>query len=183
MSATSIRMRKEELRWAMLRLRSTLPSSEKQALDLKLNEVLISKIQEFKTKTVHCFIPMDDEPDIKPFIKWLLGNNYKVVCPKTLPQGRMENRQLLSLDNLEKGIKGTYHPKEKTIYSADYDLIFVPGLAFDQKNNRLGYGKGYYDRFLAAHPKAHKIGICYPFQIHTKIPTQSTDIRLNDLIY
>lgn len=61
------------------------------------------------------------------------------------------------------------------------DLIIVPGVAFDRKMNRLGRGKGYYDRFLSK-ISAPKIGICFDFQLLDKIPAESTDIKMDYIV-
>ena len=63
-----------------------------------------------------------------------------------------------------------------------YDVILVPGLAFDRKGNRIGYGKGHYDKFLAGQDKAVKIGISYEFAVLDRIPVESHDITLNYII-
>ena len=58
----------------------------------------------------------------------------------------------------------------------------VPGMAFDRNNNRMGRGKGYYDRFLATIPQAYKIGVCFKFQLVDEIPTDALDIRMDEII-
>ena len=77
---------------------------------------------------------------------------------------------LASLNQLERGLFGTFHPIGEKEFSGEYDLIIVPGLSVDHNNYRLGYGGGYYDNFLLDHPASRKIGIFYPFQLIEKIP-------------
>ena len=67
-------------------------------------------------------------------------------------------------------------------YTGDFDLIVVPGVAFDPKGNRLGRGKGYYDRFLVKHLDVKRIGICFDFQFVEGIPTEPFDIRMDEVI-
>ena len=62
------------------------------------------------------------------------------------------------------------------------DVIIVPGVAFDNQGNRLGRGKGYYDRFLKKIPATKKIGICFDFQMIEQIPTEKNDIPMDDII-
>ena len=62
------------------------------------------------------------------------------------------------------------------------DLAVVPGVAFDRQGNRLGRGKGYYDRLLPHLPTAYKIGICFPYQLVNDIPTDAHDIRMDEII-
>lgn len=67
-------------------------------------------------------------------------------------------------------------------YHGSYDLIVVPGMAFDRNGNRLGRGKGYYDRFLCKHLTTNKIGICFDFQLVEEVPTDDNDIRMDEVI-
>lgn len=66
-------------------------------------------------------------------------------------------------------------------YAGSFDLIVVPGMAFDREGHRLGRGRGYYDRFLAAHPSIYKIGVCFPFQRVAEVPAEPHDIGVNEL--
>ena len=67
-------------------------------------------------------------------------------------------------------------------YTGDFDLIVVPGVAFDRQGNRLGRGKGYYDRFLCQHLEVRRIGICFDFQLVESIPTEPFDIRMDEIV-
>ena len=67
-------------------------------------------------------------------------------------------------------------------YLGDFDLIVVPGVAFDRKGNRLGRGKGYYDRFLSRHLGVKRIGICFDFQLVDEVPAEPFDIRMDEVI-
>ena len=67
-------------------------------------------------------------------------------------------------------------------YKGDFDLIIVPGVAFDRKGNRLGRGRGYYDRFLCQHLDVKRIGICFNFQLLEEIPTEPFDITMDEVI-
>ena len=74
-----------------------------------------------------------------------------------------------------------YEPSDRAeILPDNIDLAIVPGLAFDHLKNRLGYGKGYYDRLLCE-MDAYKIGVCFRFQVFDKIPYTNTDVKM-DLI-
>jgi 5-formyltetrahydrofolate cyclo-ligase len=81
------------------------------------------------------------------------------------------------------GIYGIAEPTGEifTDYAA-IDFIVVPGVAFDAKGNRLGRGKGYYDRLLPRIPSAYKAGICFPFQLVEEVPAESFDIRMDIII-
>ena len=67
-------------------------------------------------------------------------------------------------------------------YTGLFDLIIVPGVAFDRHGNRLGRGKGYYDRFLCQHLDVKRIGICFDFQLVDEIPTEPFDIKMDEVL-
>ena len=67
-------------------------------------------------------------------------------------------------------------------YTGNFDLIVVPGVAFDRQGNRIGRGKGYYDRFLCQHLDVKRIGICFDFQLVDEVPAEPFDIRMDEVI-
>lgn len=67
-------------------------------------------------------------------------------------------------------------------YTGEFDLMVVPGVAFDRKGNRLGRGKGYYDRFLSQHLEVKRIGLCFDFQLVDEVPAEPFDIRMDEVI-
>ena len=67
-------------------------------------------------------------------------------------------------------------------YTGEFDLIVVPGMAFDANGHRLGRGRGYYDRFLSLHPQVYTIGLCFDFQLLPDIPSEPHDRIINEII-
>jgi 5-formyltetrahydrofolate cyclo-ligase len=173
--------KKKALRPKMLVKRARLPRKVKKQYDQWICDSLWETIQKQGFKTVHCYLPMGTEINITALIKKMLQENVKVIVPKTLPKPRMQNLVLTSLDNLEKGVFGTSHPANAEEFSDSYDVIIVPGLAFDNANYRLGYGGSYYDNFLVHHPDTPKIGIFYPFQKIDSVPVEAHDIQLDEI--
>ena len=125
---------------------------------------------------------MGKEIDISPLLERLLAKGIRIITPKTLPKRKLENRVLTSLKDIEKGVFGTTHPAKANIYDGPFDLVIIPGLAFDNDLFRLGYGGGYYDNFLDSHPESFKLGIFYPFQEIHKVPTEPHDIKLDKIL-
>ena len=176
-------LEKKELRNAMLDRRNAIDNAEKGTLDEHICIQLLQLIAERKPAVVHSYIPMGSEIDIKPVIQYMLDKGITVLAPKALKQRQMENLILRSLDELESGIYGTQYPANATVYSGPIDLFIIPGLAFDKNNYRLGYGSGYYDTFLHSQHEAYKAGICYPFQVMDKVPTEPHDEQLSTVIF
>lgn len=177
-----VEIQKKTIRAEMFKRRNAIDVSFKERYDSWVNEALIHLVRYRNFQTVHVYIPMLSEINIRPFIQHLLSANKTVVAPKTLPKRKLENRILQSLTDLETGIMGTQYPAIPDIYAGVYDLIVVPGLAFDQNLYRLGYGGGYYDGFLANQPHALKVGIFYPFQEIEHVPRESHDMKMDEII-
>lgn len=173
---------KKSLRKEMFVKRNAIDRGDKAAYDEWINTELRQLITDRNCKTVHAYIPMGSEIDIRPVISYMLESGITVISPKTLPHHQLENRVLVSLDQLGTGIMGTQHPLEANVYEGTFDLIIVPGLAIDRNNFRLGYGGGYYDIFLASQPDAHKVGIYYPFQQVEHVPVEPHDFRLDAVL-
>lgn len=173
---------KRLLRKEMFEKRKHFNPAQKQFYDAWVCNELDKIIQTRSCKVVHSYIPLSGEINVLPLIEKLLEQNIKVVCPKTLPNRVLENRVLVSLNELETGVMRTQHPSGKMIYEGNYDLIIVPGLAYDINNYRLGYGGGYYDNFLTIQKSAYKVGIFYPFQKVNVVPRESHDIKLDTVL-
>lgn len=162
-----------------MKQRTALTVAQKQQWDASICAHLWNWVSRSNPRIVHCYLPIGGEVDVSPFIQKLLNANIKVICPKTLPKRVLEHHELSALDETEAGLWGTRHPKEgQGPYTGNLDLIVVPGLAFDAKGFRLGYGVGYYDGFLADYPKSVTIGLAYPFQKISKVPVEAHDMAL-----
>ncbi len=172
---------KKALRTHIKNEREAINKEFKLAYDTAICDKLDVLISNKNCQVVHAYIPMENEIDIRPLLAKLLAKGIKVITPKTLKNRELQHLELTSLDSLEDGIYGTSHPADAKVYSDSFDLIIVPGLAFDAKNYRLGYGGGYYDTFLAKHSHAFTVGIGYPFQKIAKVPREKHDACL-DLI-
>jgi 5-formyltetrahydrofolate cyclo-ligase len=178
----SIIDQKKILRKEMLLKRSKLLNYAKKKYDAWICNALWNNIKKHQFKKVHCYLPMGTEIDITPLIYNMLHNGITVVTPKTLPNRKLQHLVLASLNELEQGLFGTQYPANSNEFLGTYDLIIVPGLAFNSLNYRLGYGGGYYDNFMEQHPNSKKIGICYPFQVVDTIPLEAHDLQLDEIL-
>jgi 5-formyltetrahydrofolate cyclo-ligase len=174
---------KKLLREAMLKQREAMPRQERKAHSDAICQQLWGLVQEREARVVHSYLTMGAEVNVLPLLEKLLAAGIQVVVPKTLKKRQMQNLVLKSLQDMEPGIFGTYHPKNGLEHRGTYDLVIVAGLAFDQQGYRVGYGGGYYDTFLAAEPDAYKVGVCFPFQMMEKVPVEAHDIRLDKVLF
>lgn len=174
-----VKEQKSALRKAMFDQRRKLDLSVKEKYDLEICDRLEQLILRENCRVVHSYIPIAGEIDITPLLQKLMQKGITVICPKTLPKRKLENRILKSLEELETGIMGTKHPLKPELHTGGYDLIIVPGLAVDKNRYRLGYGGAYYDSFLSNHPGSLKVGIFYTFQELDSVPLEPHDVQLD----
>ncbi|MBC7555060.1 MAG: 5-formyltetrahydrofolate cyclo-ligase [Taibaiella sp.] len=174
---------KKMLRNTMMQERDNMPAAVKAVYDSIICDRLETLIQERDARVVHSYLPMGSEVDVFPLLEYLLSKGITIVSPKTMPARQLENLVLHSITDLETGKWGTHHPANSTVYTGVIDFFIVPGLAFDRHHYRLGYGKGYYDTHLATQPLVYKAGVCYPFQVIDKVPIETHDVQLDEVIY
>ncbi|MCM1525172.1 MAG: 5-formyltetrahydrofolate cyclo-ligase [Ruminococcus sp.] len=165
MQSGDIRDYKTQLRNRCRDLRTGFGETEKQEKDGRIFERIISSSAYRSSPIVLTYVSTEIEVDTLALIKKALEDKKRVAVPRCITDTRdMDFYFIKSADELEKGTFGVMEPvPEKCIkaYAFETALCIIPGLAFDMKGYRLGYGKGYYDRFLSAHPKLVKMGLCY----------------------
>lgn len=132
-------------------------------------------------RTVLLYHSLPDEVDTHAFVeKW--SGAKRVLLPVVVGND-LELRCYTGLHDLAVGAFGISEPTGELF--TDYgsiDLVVVPGVAFDRLGNRLGRGRGYYDRLLPRIPHARKVGICFPFQIVDRVPAEAFDIRMDEVV-
>lgn len=160
--------------------------SFRKLCDEKIFLRLVSSEQFKNHDKILCYVSTDIEVDTRKFIEYALECGKTVAVPKCVRNGEMIFFEIHSLDNLERSAFGIDEPSEKihrkfSSDETDSCLCIVPALAFDSNGMRLGYGGGYYDRFLSRF-SPETVGICYSSCIVEKIPFQQHDIRIKNII-
>ena len=145
----------------------------------QIMEMLESTPQFQKAQTVMLYSSLPDEVRTTAFIeKW--RNRKRIILP-TVVGDDIVPVELTADTAFAVGDFNILEPQNKP-YTGGYDLIVVPGMAFDRGGNRLGRGKGYYDRFLSQHLNVPKIGICFSFEMVGTVPTEANDIRMDEVV-
>jgi len=172
---------KNQLKESILEKRNSLSKEEILEKSNKIKNNLFNLNHYKKSKTIMLFVSINSEVSTHEMIKEAL-NNKTIIVPK-VAHHEIEPSIIIDFDNLvPSGKFGILEPIEamKTAYK-NIDLILVPGIAFDREGHRIGYGFGFYDKFLKKVPKAIKIGLCFDFQLVDKIPREMHDVPV-DLI-
>ena len=134
---------------------------------------------------VHVYRSTPEEIDTWPFIEYAWGIGKDVICPRVAPDGTLHHVRVDRSTTWREGSFGILEPEpaqDTDVLSVaeirTIDAVIVPLLAFDAAGHRLGYGKGYYDRFLQ-HCTGRRIGIAYEFQRVPLVPTDPHDVPLD----
>ena len=138
-------------------------------------------------KTIMAYVDMPKEVKTDIIINTLLNMGKDVAVPVCVPASyELIASKILSLDELKSGHYGILEPKKEYLRPMapdTFDVILVPGSAFDVYGNRIGHGKGYYDRFLSKVPQETlKIGLAFDYQILPRLPVEHYDIPVNCII-
>ena len=175
---------KKELRKEIRARKRDIPVNELREMSRLACERLLAYERLSNASTVMMYYPLSDEVDVTPVIEQLAENGKTVVLPQVTGEATMVLRRYTGKADLQEGAFGIMEPCGE-IFS-DYetiDVAIIPGMAFDRRGNRLGRGKGYYDRFLPLLPaRVYKIGICFPFQLLDDIPMEEHDISMDTVI-
>jgi 5-formyltetrahydrofolate cyclo-ligase len=178
---------KRMLRRRMLDLRESLSPEQVRRESLAVCERLVRHPVFKEGETILFYFPFRKEVDVRPAMEEAWSAGKRVVLPKADPATKT-----LSFFSLRRGeplVSGSYgipEPSGKAsakIPPGAIDLVVVPGVAFDERGYRLGYGGGYYDRFFSRHPGPFKrIGVAYSFQVVPTVCPEEHDQRLDGLI-
>ncbi len=185
MSLMNLRQRKSELRAKYKRIRTECPKDVKQKLDHGIADKFLS-LDEYKhCETLFIFVSSSIEVDTYEIIGKALADGKKVAVPKCRDKsGLMDFYFITSTDCLKKGAFSIMEPDPEKCELADdlsQGVCVVPGLSFDFQGYRLGFGKGYYDRFLDKF-KGISVGICYSKCIEKELPKGNYDKQVDILV-
>ncbi|MAL16318.1 MAG: 5-formyltetrahydrofolate cyclo-ligase [Balneola sp.] len=181
----SSKANKQKLRDKVLEERSHISEAVWQQSSHKIIETLQSTDFYKEAKVVHTYLSLNSRREVAtdPLIESLFNSDKRVVVPIThFQSGTLTHTEIDSTSELEANKWGVREPRDSDNFDiAELDLIIIPLAAADRKCNRLGYGKGFYDRFLKK-TKAKKVGLVFSDFLFDEIPTEEFDEKLDVII-
>lgn len=176
--------RKKELRRVYRMLRTEVDRDLKRRYDEEIARNLRGLTAYASARGLLVYASMPDEPDTSGIIMQALADGKNVALPKVFGGGVMEFFRITQLQGLHLSSFGVAEPDPEHCERADpeqYGLCVVPGLCFDRDGRRLGYGGGYYDRFLSAYGGA-SVGLCYSIFIEDDLPHDEHDLPVGLIV-
>lgn len=181
----NIREIKKNLRAQYRQFRERLTPEQKLKLDSSIQSRLLALPEYARAGVVFTYVSKPIEVDTAALIEAALANRKKVAVPRCLTETyRMEFYTIDSMNELQQGSFGVLEPassKKRLVTEFGRGLCIVPGLSFDAQGYRLGYGKGYYDRFLSGYGGV-TVGLCYSGCVQWNLPHGYYDRPVDILI-
>ena len=176
-------MDKKELRRAIRERKRAMTEEEIVRRSAKLG-VLFSQSEAYKAaKTIYGYLPYNQEVRTIPMLEQALKDGKRVAVPKVYGD-EMKFLYLDDLTKVSKGYAGIPEPiADGPVADDTTALVLMPGLAFDPQGHRIGYGGGFYDKFLAAEPNHPTLALCYEFQMLPELHTEEHDIPVDTVLW
>lgn len=182
-------MTKEQIRVYQKKQRDSLSQEDRAVWNKMIRRRLQDSAKYHECRRIFAFVSFRSEVDTHDIIRQALEDGKEVFVPR-VEDGGMEFYRIYELDGLVTSSFGVPEPVSSEnqrfteAIKRSNNLMLMPGLAFDRTGNRIGYGAGYYDRYLLLHPTMdfYKIALAYEFQIMTELPTEEYDIRVDEII-
>ena len=175
-------MEKQELRKQIRAAKRAVPFCEKLSRSATIMQQVEALPQFQQAKTVLLYWSMDDEVQTHDFVnRWYKEKTLLLPC---VDGDELRLRQYTGPECMTQGEQfGIGEPTGPEYTDTDkIEMIIVPGVAFDRKGNRLGRGRGFYDRLLKTTPNAIKVGVAFDFQMVEQVPTEPLDVPMNKVV-
>jgi 5-formyltetrahydrofolate cyclo-ligase len=136
-----------------------------------------------EAKTIYGYLPYNQEVRTWEALSQAMSDGKRVAVPKVCGD-EMKFIYITNFSQVETGYCGIPEPiADEPVADDKTALVLMPGLAFDREGHRIGYGGGFYDRFLSAEPEHPTLALCYDFQIRDSLPTEEFDIPVDTVIW
>ena len=176
-------MDKQSLRRQIRQQKRAMTEEQIVSASRRLGEKLAASELYQQAKTIYGYLPYNQEVRTVPMLQRALEDGKRVAVPKCYGD-EMRFIYLDDLSRVEAGYCGIPEPiADEPVASDPTALVLMPGLAFDREGHRIGYGGGFYDKFLAAEPNHPTLALCYDFQMVESIPTEAFDIPVDCVLW
>ncbi len=176
-------MDKKQLRKEIRQRKQAMTEEEIREKSQILGEKFLQSQAYKQAKTIYGYLPYNQEVRTEPILLQALRDGKRVAVPKIFGD-TMEFIYLEDLSQVAPGYAGIPEPVLDTPIARDKTaLVLMPGLAFDAQGHRIGYGGGYYDKYLAQEPGHPTVALCYDFQLFPRLDTQEFDIPVDTVLW
>lgn len=171
---------KRELRSRMRSVRAVMPVGAREERSRRAAQRVCELAEYVGAQTIVAFSAIQKEVDPAALLKAARASGKRVGLPRVVGDA-LELHEFGDASELEEGAFGVLEPlaSAAVIRPEEVDLVIVPGLAFDVRGHRLGYGRAFYDRLLPHMTNAFRLGLAYDFQVVMELPDDAHDIPMH----
>jgi len=174
---------RQGLRNRMKALRAAMSPDQAKAYSAAICTRLLELAPLRQAQRIMAFASIENEVDLRCYISWQQEVGKSIFLPRTGRNGNLEVAQFTGWQDTEAGVFGIREPIGVQVDPCQIEAVIVPGLVFDGHGYRLGYGKGYYDRFLRnLSPQVFACGVCYEFQVVADVCPHGGDIPVHWIV-
>lgn len=176
-------MDKKELRRQIREQKRAMSEAQIEQKSAALGRLFAASEAYRNASSIYGYLPYNQEVRTIPMLKQALADGKRVAVPKVYGD-EMKFIWLEDLEQVEKGYAGIPEPiADGPVADDPAALVLMPGLAFDTQGHRIGYGGGFYDKFLASEPGHPTLALCYEFQMLPALDTEAFDIPVNCVLW
>ena len=176
-------MDKKELRCSIREQKRAMTEEEIVSRSEALGKLFAASEAYKQAKTIYGYMPYNQEVRTVAMLEQALKDGKRVAVPKCYGD-EMKFIYLDDLTQVEKGYAGIPEPvADDPVADDETALVLMPGMAFDPQGHRIGYGGGFYDKFLAKEPNHPTLALCYDFQMVEHLETEEFDIPVDTVLW
>lgn len=176
-------MNKQELRKKLLQKRKEADPALRHKWSQLIEGYVLGFVEQHSVRCVMLYAAFRDEVETEGIIRQLLNRGICVALPKCYEQGQMSAYQIQEFSELAPGKFGILEPPETFLVEpVEFDLVLVPGCGFGRDGSRLGYGGGFYDRYLPRCIGAKFVGLGYELSVADSFPVECFDVFMDAVI-
>jgi 5-formyltetrahydrofolate cyclo-ligase len=176
-------MDKKELRKQIRELKRAMTEEQIVSSSQRLGELFLASEFYKNAKTIYGYLPYNQEVRTVPMLEQAIKDGKRVAVPKCYGD-EMRFIYMDDLTQVENGYANIPEPiADGPVADDKTALVLMPGMAFTKNGDRMGYGGGFYDRFLAEEPDHPTLALCYAFQMVESLPTEEYDIPVDCVLW
>ncbi|MCH8263593.1 MAG: 5-formyltetrahydrofolate cyclo-ligase [Proteobacteria bacterium] len=177
-----VSQQKTETRKILKSTRASIPEATRMDAANSITEQILRLDEIRDARTIFIYISYASEVHTHALIKALLAASKTLAVPKIVKSDYMQAETFSSWEDLVPGELGILTPTDSTPCNGPFDVAITPGLGFTLSGQRMGFGRGYYDKWFAQNKVRHKIALAFEVQLINEMPVEDTDVPMEKIV-
>ena len=179
---SEVSQQKTETRKMLKSARANIPEATRMGYSNSITEQVLKLDEIMDARTIFIYISYASEVHTHELIKTMLDAGKTLAVPKIIDSDYMQAETLSSWEDLIPGELGILIPADSTYCYGSFDVAITPGLGFTLSGHRMGFGRGYYDKWFAQNKVRHKVALAFEGQLVDEMPVEDTDVTMDKIV-